>query len=820
MMGSVVRLLGWLFGLVLGAHAQPPSTLSGIYPSLAVFNSERECGIGAVVPWAGRLWVITYGPHLPYGSSDRLYEITPDLVARIRPESVGGTHANRLIHPESRQLFIGPYAIGADGTVRVIPPARMPGRLTGTARHLTHPADRVYFATMEEGLYEVDVHTLAVTAHIRDGNTPGPNVQVDRFPSAIASTLPGYHGKGLYSGQGRLIYANNGERGDEALTDPTTPSGALAEWRSPGSDWQLVRRNQFTEVTGPGGIHGNPNPATDPVWSIGWDARSLILMVLDEGRWHAFRLPKASHSYDGAHGWNTEWPRIRDIGEEDLLMTMHGMFWRFPRTFGPGRAAGLAPRSTYLKVVGDFARWQDRIVLGCDDTARSEFLNTRRAKGSIRAPQSQSNLWFLEPAQLDRLGPVIGRGALWRADDVARNTRSDPFLAAFARRGLHLAHRGSEPLTVRIEADAAGAGRWEVVREVALPAAGYVWMDLAHTPPASWIRAVPLADARGLTVEFHGASPDGRTSTADPIFDALAPAGAGRLTGGVVRALDGGTGRLGFAAAASDGTASQILGYYELGPDLALRRIEGDGRYTAMIADAAVPAGIAEADAASALIVDDRGRRWRLPLGDAAFGADGPLGPARVAREVATERDLLNLHGTFYELPAENAGGFAKLRPVATHNRRILDFCSFRGLLVMSGVAADAPAGNPHLIRSDDGRTALWVGAIDDLWRFGKPRGTGGPWRDHAVEPGVPSDPYLFTGYDRRSVTVSQTGAPRAALTLEVDLDGSGSWVPYRTFRLADGATETHAFPDAFQAYWIRAVSDAACHASVQLHYD
>ena len=26
---------------------------------------------------------------------------------------------------------------------------------------------------------------------------------------------------------------------------------------------------------------------------------------------------------------------------------------------------------------------------------------------------------------------------------------------------------------------------------------------------------------------------------------------------------------------------------------------------------------------------------------------------------------------------------------------------------------------------SDDGKTALWVGAVDDVWRLGKPRGFG-----------------------------------------------------------------------------------------------
>ena len=48
------------------------------------------------------------------------------------------------------------------------------------------------------------------------------------------------------------------------------------------------------------------------------------------------------------------------IGERDLLMTMHGMFWRFPRTFSAANAAGIRARSAYLKVIGDF--WRSEIA--------------------------------------------------------------------------------------------------------------------------------------------------------------------------------------------------------------------------------------------------------------------------------------------------------------------------------------------------------------------------------------------------------------------------------------------------------------------------
>ena len=94
--------------------------ISGIYPHLAVFNGYGECGMGAVMPWADKLWFITYPPHKTQGSEDKLYTVDKDLKLEIRPESVGGTHANRLIHRESNQLIIGPYLIDATGKVRAL----------------------------------------------------------------------------------------------------------------------------------------------------------------------------------------------------------------------------------------------------------------------------------------------------------------------------------------------------------------------------------------------------------------------------------------------------------------------------------------------------------------------------------------------------------------------------------------------------------------------------------------------------------------------------------------------------------------------------
>ena len=765
---------------VVNSLAQEPRSISGIYPSLAMFNNEGECGTGAVVPWADRLWVITYGPHLPFGSSDKLYEITPELKQVVRPESVGGTPANRMIHEESQQLFIGPYIIDAARKVRVIPPSVMPGRLTGNARHLTDPAGKIYYATMEEGLYEVDVKTLAVKNFIRDGNGVKKDFKVETPLSKLDSELPGYHGKGLYSSQGRVIYANNGDRDKRVLTDPTTPSGALGEWIGSG-DWQLVRRNQFTEVTGPGGIRGSD--ANAPVWSIGWDAKSLILMLLDNGKWQSFRLPKVSHSYDGAHGWNTEWPRIRDIGEDNLLMTMHGAFWSFPKTFSAANTNGIRARSAYLKVIGDFTRWNDRLVFGCDDSAKSEFLNKRKVKGGIDSiGQSQSNLWFTSPETPDKLGPAHASGAVWLHDSVKKGDKGDLFLVAgWKHRSLWVInHATGESTRTDINSD------------------------------DDWLRTEAGADSKDFSVLITLSNGESRGTEPDAIFEGIARIGDENVQTGLFRPR--GENKRTLSLATKDG-------YYELGADLALKRVE-DTKAKAFVEKAvALPKNVITLDEASVLVVDDRGRRWRLPRASKAYDAATNAGELRVCREVATERDMLSACGTFFELPAENADGFAKIRPICSHNLRVTDFGGYRGLFIMSGIKPDAKASD-HILRSDDGKAALWAGAIDDLWKLGKPRGEGGPWKATKVKSGEKSDPYLMWAYDQRTLTLSHDQNEPVSFHIELDLTGTGLWVTYKHHEVSPGEETALTFAPAIQARWLRVTADKACAATAWLKYE
>lgn len=794
--------------------SSPLPQLSGIYPHLAYYNNEGECGTGAVVPWADQLWVITYGPHLPNGSSDQLYEITPDLEQIVRKESIGGTPANRMIHPESQQLFIGPYAIDQQGQVRTIPYQQMPGRHTGNARHLEQPEDKIYYGTMEEGFYEVDVHSLEVKELYEDANGL-KGVQ-------YSTLLPGAHGKGMYSGQGVLVYSNNGEPSEEALKQFDIPSGVLAEWN--GKDWNTVRRAQFVEVTGPGGIHGNENPETDPIWATGWDHKSVLLGARDaDTGWSFYRLPKASHSYDGAHGWNTEWPRIRDVGtkdQPDYLMTMHGMFWRFPKTFTAGNSAGVRPRSTYLKVIGDFARWKDQLVFGCDDSAKKEFLNKRKVKGGIEGPgQSNSNLWFTDFDTPDQLGPNTAAGAVWLDEPVAANITSEPFLfAGWPKRSCWLHNAGNEAATFTFETDADGTGQWQPLNAHTLEPGESTRVTFDRNQSGEWIRV--RTDRETIaTAHFYYADEEERSAQAATMFEGLATTDQSKVLGGLLYGLGDNRRSLGVATTNFSGTQADDYRYYELNEKLELQPKADPKTLDFITGQFAIPQNVVTVEESSVLVVDDSGRRWRFPLGDPKFSELTNAGVLRIAREVATERDLLNLHGTFYELPAENADGFAKVRPVASHNFRIHDYASYRGLLVMTGIDPAAGKGNEHIIVSDDEQAAVWAGAIDDLWQLGKPTGQGGPWKNTEVEAGAPSDPYLIGFYDRRSLELSHQSAEPVTFTIEVEPIGHGPWMEYQQVTVPPGEAYTHPFPADFQARWIRFVADQNTSVTAFLEY-
>lgn len=767
--------------------------VSGIVPSLAVTNNnDSECGIGAVVSWAGRLWYITYPPHRYEGSSDKLYSLDAEGNVTVYAGSVGGTHANRMIHRESEQLIIGPYFISSTGSVRSVSPKVMQGRLTGVARHLEDPINKVYFYTMEQGLYEVNVHTLEVRELHRDLNG------VNRNAPAL---LPGKHGKGAYSGQGRFVVSNNGV------------GGVLAEWvgKSDPADsksWRIIDRNKYTDITSIGGIFGAPEQNSS-LWAMGWDQKSALLNVCDGGVWKRYRLPKTSGTYEADHGWYTEWPRIRDIGADGLLMDLQGMFYQFPPNFSPGMSAGIVPLTTHLKMVVDFTEWMDGIVMACNDAS----LFDNRLLG-----RPQSNLWFTDREQLQQLGWPAGWGGPWVKDRVAADEPSEPYLfGPFDQKVIHLSHSEQESVLFTLELDVEGKGKWTKYAELSVPGNGYVQHIIPEQIKAEWIRAKTNRTVQETTVYLHyGTS---RKERDDSMFHGLPrTTDNGDRYGGMIRPSQATDLKLQYISIKMDSQGNELQrGYYEIGEDMKLRRADEPENMQQLLTDL-TPQSDFDLDAASVIMLDKKGRKYRLPKGPANLDKPSLQGQIRGIREVVTERNLMNIHGTIYELPREDSGGLAWIRPICTHQRMIYDFASWRGMLVLAGTRSHA-VEDGHFVASDDGQTGLWFGNVDDLWKLGHPRGEGGPWLHTEVNANDPSDPYFMYGYDKKTVQLSHNHENEVQFTIEVDFLADGSWHEYTQISVPSGDTVTHYFPEGYSAHWVRVRSDRDCQATAWFQY-
>ncbi len=778
---------------------EEPLFISGVYPHLTTYadnggEMERlnECGIGAVVPWAGKLWLVNYAAHEPFGSDHKLYSIGEDLKLTIHPESVGGTPAGRMIHRESKQLLMAHYLIDESGKVRAVSPSIMPGRITAFTRHLKDPANWVYVVDMEGMIYELNVRTLEVK-------------------KLFHKSVPGWHAKGAYVAQGKLIMANNGEHVGgsfrKGISDgeanailkrikAETPDerGALASWD--GEYWEVLERKQYTDVMGPGGLYGNANDS-DQVWSIGWDDRALRLKLLDDGEWYTYLLPKSSFNNDAIHGWYTEWPRIREVTDGKWMMDMHGMFFDFPPGFSAKNSSGLAPIGSHLRYVPDFCDWNGRLVLATDETSIQE---------NPRAGQPQSNLWFGTMADLKQWGPGSGYGGPWINEPVGANVPSLPFLVnGFRERILHLVVQNQEEVSIRIEVDYEGTGNWTTYNDVSV--SGYTPFIFPESFQAQWVRLRP---SRNCIASAYFHQSDANYRTADEgreLFSGLADIGENVVSGSALYAL-----RESRNLAVSDleGKVSEFskeqfdfVHGKALSPEL-VKHLDRAPKFSV--------------DEASVIVVS-HGERLRLPKGDSAYDNPFSFGWPRAYREVESERELANIHGTFYELPLvvnNKPPLFQKLRPVSSHRKQIADFASWNGLLVMSGVSSDGKDGE-HIYRSSNGGEALWFGGIDDLWKLGKPVGVGGPWKNTRVRAGAASDPYLMTGYDKKRMTLSAD--KETEITLEINFDHNGYYA-YRTWKVAPNETIEFNFPKGFSAHWVRLVSGSDCTATATFVYE
>ena len=436
---------------------------SGVFPHLALTAElgppRSECGIGAMMAWAGKLWLVTYVSHKSAsGVGTGLYSINEQLEMSRHPASYVGTYTNRMVHWQSNQLIIGPHIIDAAGNVRTAQDL-VEVRICSTMRHLTRPNDMVYMLGMEGEFYEMNVHSLRT------------NLIADLTLELGVPDHQYAHFKAAYSNFGRVVVANNSY--DERDFTGAEAAGRLAEWD--GENWTIIERNPFIEVNGRGDFAGT-------IFAMGWDKRSAILQVFTEasGEWKRYRLPKASHCFD--HMWQTEWPRIREVDHERFIMDCHGMFYELSPWAYENRIWGIRPISTHLWVLGDFCTYRGMLALGSDNASPHHGANHL-------AGEPQSGLYFGKTDDLWQFGKPAGWGGVWWEDEVGAGETSDPYLmTGFDQKVLHLSNESANSADFTLEVDFLGNGSWKQYGNFTVGAKGYLHHAFPPGYSAHWAR--------------------------------------------------------------------------------------------------------------------------------------------------------------------------------------------------------------------------------------------------------------------------------------------------------------------------------------------
>lgn len=405
--------------------------------SVSAATQRSEAGIGAMMPWADRLYYTTYLADHDDGSGGDLRYLT-DSGQDVLVDRHDSCHAGRMVHKETNQLLIGEYLIALDGTVSKVA-ALNKKRVTAWARHMTAWTTKAYALTMQGILWEVDLIS-GVATQLADVTAEFGLGSKVHFKAAWTIFKAADIAGGPYANT-RLFLASN----SQYAPSDAAQSGVLLRWD--GTTFTSCGRESFIEVA------GNYDPGSGCIaHAVGMDHKSPFFLTPSPslgGTYRKFRFPFGSDMQ--RYFITQEWMRMRPVQTERLFLNAYGTFFNVSPwmahisadgTENYGDIAADYPRveavGKYTDTITDFCVWNGHMWLGTNNQSEQRgYWPT--------AGQSQSCLKSVDIDDLS-MRKATGRGYLWYKEAVVNGTASDPMLM-----------RGYDKKTIFIKNDTATA---------------------------------------------------------------------------------------------------------------------------------------------------------------------------------------------------------------------------------------------------------------------------------------------------------------------------------------------------------------------------
>lgn len=436
--------------VLAGLRRNPiPAVVGGLHAESAGVT-HTEAGIGAVVPWAGKLWFNTYPAENTLESRVGLWSMDTDLrVTKERESSV--TSAARII--VKRRLFISWFVISSTGVISDI---------TGFSPDM-RPAG--YAAFYGDNTY---VWALSMKGEIWRITADPPytaTLVADNSALNLGSTQP--HGKAIWASGGWLYFALNADGGGRLAR--YNPDTEVTELLAP-DDWPWI------EVSGSYDGQGGDSRL---FYAVGHDLKSIrFWMFRSSGSPAKFRLPLPSRQQ--LDGWQHEWMRIRQVETERFLMDAYGGFYQLSIATSNRSSNGfplVEPVSNHARTVTDFTSWNGYLVLASNQ-------NTPQAGDPPKYPtagQSDSGLLLTTTDALWSYGKPHGEGLWYDNEAVTAGAMSEPMLIrGYEKRSLFVSSSAATDVEVWVYHQ----HRPFLHSTLTMTAGGYDRLDL---PAADWV---------------------------------------------------------------------------------------------------------------------------------------------------------------------------------------------------------------------------------------------------------------------------------------------------------------------------------------------